>query len=1015
MFPLLLAAQLPLSNHGGLISVKNGAFMSIHGDAINTNDGLFHNSDTIYLFEDWVNDAGNEAFSSVGEGVVILKNEDQRIRGLDTTRFYDLRMEGTGIKYGDLGVFVDGFLRLNDREFNLDTNAVHVFNTDLDAVNQQGGFVSSLEDGGLLRHTANTQTYSFPVGSSLGTTRFRPIDLTLSSASPNVFKLRMANVDATTENFDRENRDSIICEINPAFYHRIYQMQGIDSALVKIHYDAATDGAWDSIAHWQNDPKWEVTGGVATGINASYNLEFLASNNYISDYTFPAFALATISDSIDLRMMENPVCEGETHTFVADGGFLNYDFYTNDVLVQSGTDSTYTSIMLDGDQVYVVAQDDDCTYFSRPVTAEVYMNEILLTASETAICFYDSVIVTATPGFLNYDYQVNGITVQSGPFNTYIYSMLNNGDVLTVVGTDANCDYKSDPIVINVFQNQVDLSVDNFIACEGETFTFTATTGFNTYDFQVNGVTVQNGASNIFASPLGNFDDVQVIATDNHCDYPSNIIEVTIYQNTLGLVADTLILCEGETFTFTATSGYNNYDFYINNTLSQSGAGNVFATNSLGNGDVVFVEATDDNCTFESNAITVGIYQNSINLTANALAACEGDSFTFTATPGFNNYEFFVNFTSVQSGASNTYTTSTLSDGATIMVRGTDDNCVYDSEPVVITIYSNSIQLTIDDTLACEGQTLNFTASQGFNQYEFFLNGQSVQVSPSDVYTNAMLSQGDTLSVIGTDDNCDYRSNEVVVNILNASVFVEASASGVCDGEAITFTATSGFDSYDFYWNETLAQSNSSNQFSTNNLLDGDSIQVFAYLESCEFQSNTLSVSVYPIPQIIAYADTAIYYGVSASLNVEGGAFYTWSPSETLDCDDCEQPTATPDSTTLYTVWGESLEGCIDTASVLVTILSTDEDEVKIPNAFTPNGDGTNDTWHISYLDAFPENEVTVLNRYGDILYNEKPYIEEFNGMYQGKALPRGTYYYILTVVVNGQTQIFKGPLTIVR
>jgi hypothetical protein len=98
LFSISYSASAQLGNNGALISVKSGATLSVHEEVVNYNGGEFHNTDTIYLFDDWTNNAGNEAFISQGIGIVHLYGADQRIMGTDITRFYDLRLEQTGIK-----------------------------------------------------------------------------------------------------------------------------------------------------------------------------------------------------------------------------------------------------------------------------------------------------------------------------------------------------------------------------------------------------------------------------------------------------------------------------------------------------------------------------------------------------------------------------------------------------------------------------------------------------------------------------------------------------------------------------------------------------------------------------------------------------------------------------------------------------------------------------------------------------------------------------------------------------
>lgn len=74
---------------------------------------------------------------------------------------------------------------------------------------------------------------------------------------------------------------------------------------------------------------------------------------------------------------------------------------------------------------------------------------------------------------------------------------------------------------------------------------------------------------------------------------------------------------------------------------------------------------------------------------------------------------------------------------------------------------------------------------------------------------------------------------------------------------------------------------------------------------------------------------------------------------------------------------------------------------VNIPNTFTPNGDGVNDTWNINNLNTYPKITVEILNRYGTRVYFSNNYPVPWDGKYNGANVPQGTYYYIITGVSN--------------
>jgi gliding motility-associated-like protein/uncharacterized repeat protein (TIGR01451 family) len=83
-----------------------------------------------------------------------------------------------------------------------------------------------------------------------------------------------------------------------------------------------------------------------------------------------------------------------------------------------------------------------------------------------------------------------------------------------------------------------------------------------------------------------------------------------------------------------------------------------------------------------------------------------------------------------------------------------------------------------------------------------------------------------------------------------------------------------------------------------------------------------------------------------------------------------------------------------------------------VPNIFTPNGDNVNDTFVIPGLDTYAENEITIINRWGNHVYEKTGYKNDWGG----QGLVEGTYYYLLKVKnKTGVWDVYKGYLTLVR
>ncbi|OCX51008.1 hypothetical protein BEL04_20020 [Mucilaginibacter sp. PPCGB 2223] len=86
---------------------------------------------------------------------------------------------------------------------------------------------------------------------------------------------------------------------------------------------------------------------------------------------------------------------------------------------------------------------------------------------------------------------------------------------------------------------------------------------------------------------------------------------------------------------------------------------------------------------------------------------------------------------------------------------------------------------------------------------------------------------------------------------------------------------------------------------------------------------------------------------------------------------------------------------------------------LKIPNLFTPNGDGINDVFEIRGLDKFAQKDLSIVNRWGNEVYHSTNY----QNTWTGDGLNEGTYYYTLKVrrTAASDTEVYKGYVTLMR
>jgi len=108
-------------------------------------------------------------------------------------------------------------------------------------------------------------------------------------------------------------------------------------------------------------------------------------------------------------------------------------------------------------------------------------------------------------------------------------------------------------------------------------------------------------------------------------------------------------------------------------------------------------------------------------------------------------------------------------------------------------------------------------------------------------------------------------------------------------------------------------------------------------------------------------------------------------------------------------VAGNGNPSCQSVPAVLPVYL--DGNPLNIPNAFSPNNDGINDTWVIRNIQYYPENELMVLNRWGNEVYRQQHYKNEWDG----GGLNEGSYFYKLKVNFCDEEKVITGYITIVR
>lgn len=189
----------------------------------------------------------------------------------------------------------------------------------------------------------------------------------------------------------------------------------------------------------------------------------------------------------------------------------------------------------------------------------------------------------------------------------------------------------------------------------------------------------------------------------------------------------------------------------------------------------------------------------------------------------------------------------------------------------------------------------------------------------------------------------------------------------------------------------------------------------------CQFDT---TISVYqpdPITVAITPQDTSLIVGTSISLvpvvsnsTTQAINSYAWSPALGLSCIDCPVPVATPFETTTYQLVVNYGRNCYANATSTITI--EHGPEPYIPNAFTPNGDGTNDRFEV-YGTKIKTVAMRIFNRWGEKVFDSMGnQWTGWDGTYMGVAQPTSVYVYQIEITyLDGVKKSYNGSITLIR
>ena len=375
-------------------------------------------------------------------------------------------------------------------------------------------------------------------------------------------------------------------------------------------------------------------------------------------------------------------------------------------------------------------------------------------------------------------------------------------------------------------------------------------------------------------------------------------------------------------------------------------------------------------------------------------------------------------------GANSVTLTVTDENGCTATV--TNDVDVSFSPQITVTVTGN------EDDLCAEGNVILTASSDDPNvTFEWTdQNGNTVTGSILDV----LVDQTSTVTVVGTNvDGCTVTESETI-NLIDFSVSVDGPGSSICAemGDVFLQATTNSNNNISYSWEPQNSVLSGGDTFMPE--VNPDETETYTVTATddetgcTDMASFTVEVQDIDIGSIIGIPsgtiDTFIYLGESYQFpfgNVlPDNLTYAWTPAEGLDNPFSGSPVASPTESTIYTLTAtDPLTDCTGTLVVDLEVRNAmcNLEDVFIPNAFSPNGDGINDVFHVE-SNVIDELELIVYNRWGQEVFRANSQESTWDGTFQGKELSPDVYAYCLEVFCLGaprERYYTQGNITLLK
>ena len=439
------------------------------------------------------------------------------------------------------------------------------------------------------------------------------------------------------------------------------------------------------------------------------------------------------------------------------------------------------------------------------------------------------------------------------------------------------------------------------------------------------------------------------------------------------------------------------------------------------------VTIQDGACTIQGN-VTVKVKPiPTTSFTINPSPVCIGytDTITYTgnaASTATYNWNFGGGTVQTGSGQGPYVIVYNTSGTKNIQLQVVSNGCAASGSLPVEVSALPTVSFTATPSAICQGQTVNVNFTGTTNTSASFAwnwdKGVVLSGTGQGPYT-IQYDATDSILLTVTQGACVVKAPvaQITVTPMPIASFTTDTIIG-CDPFTVTFTNTSQKAST-YTWHFDDGSTSTATNPPAHVFTPGTyQVTLTATSGQCNNTSTAQKITVLPAP-VAAFSAVPgtntptqlSFANFSFTNQSQNATHYIWLFGDN-DTSFLTSPTHQYNLPGQYTVTLYAINdiGCVSKISKDPYIVIPDS-TLAIPNAFSPNGDGINDTWVIKGLQGYPDSKVQIYNRWGQLVYNSRGYTSPWDGRYNGSPLPVGTFYYV--IVANNIT--YAGWVALLR